>query len=243
VLVITAATSEELRETLKIADIKHYESHAGMHFFFGQLGGRDILIVQTGVGPKRAGAAANKILQAHAPAAVIAVGAAGAADPSLCVGDIVIAKTILHHAGGQFPADERRSEKIAAQLRAQGMPVSCGDCFTTGTFIHTARQKQLIFQNTGARVIDMESASLIKRLHPAGVAFVNIRIISDTARQDAFNIEYFYGYKKKAGGFGAYAYFMQNPKEILRAASLRKNVRLVGKRIAAILEIILERTD
>ena len=238
-LVIAAATSEELCETLKIMAITRRESHTGMHFFFGHINGRDIVLVQTGAGPKRAGAAANKILKTHAPDAVIAVGAAGAADPSLCVGDIVIAKTIIHHAGGNFPADETRSEKIAGQLRAAGMPVFRGDCFTAGTFIHTARQKQLIYQTTGARVIDMESASLSKRLHPAGVAFVTIRIISDTAREDVFNVESFYGCKKKAGGFGACAYFMQNPKEILRAASLRKNVRLAGERIAAVLEKVI----
>lgn len=238
-LIIAAATAEEIRETVKTMALQSRTRHGGMLCFSGRLGGRDIVLVQTGVGPKKAGAAANKILKSHAPSTVIAVGAAGATDPSLHAGDIVIARTMLHHAGAQFPADEQWSGKIAGQLRALGMPVSRGDCFTAGTFIHTAVQKQHIFQKTGARVIDMESASLSKRLHPAGVAFINIRIVSDTAGKDTFNIEEFYRCKQKAAGTGAYAYFIRNPQELLRAVSLKKNVRLVGKRIAAILEHVL----
>ncbi len=239
-LIIAAATSEEIRETLKIADIERHRRHGGMHFFSGRLASRDILLVQTGVGPKKAGAAANKIVKDHAPQAVIAVGAAGATDPGLRVGDIVIASAMLHHTGQQFPADAAWSEKITRQLRALGMPVSRGDCYTAGTFIHTAGQKQQLYQSTGARVLDMESASLAKRLHPQGVPFINIRIISDTAGKDAFNIEAFYGQTKKNGRFGSCAYFLQNPGELLRAAQLKKNVRLVGKRIAAVLAHVVQ---
>lgn len=238
-LVIAAATAVELRAALQTIAVQKHESHAGMHFFFGHLNGRDILLVQTGVGPKKAGGAANRILKNHDPCTVIALGAAGAADPRLHDGDIVIADTIIHHAGAHFPADAARSERIAQQLRAAGMPVHRGDCFTAGTFIHAAREKQRIFQSTGARVIDMESASLAKRLHPAGVPFLNIRIVSDAAKKDAFNIEAFYRFRGKGAGMGAYAYFIANPAELMRALRLKKNVRLVAGRIAAILEKIV----
>ncbi len=182
VFVIIAATYEELHDALKRMTQVRRESRPGMHFFYGRMNGCDLLLVQTGVGPKKAGAAANRILKDHAPPAVVSIGAAGAADPSLHVGDIVIIKNIFHHAGGHFAADALRSELVTKQLRDAGMPVSRGDCFTVGTFIHTAGEKQHIFETTGARVIDMESASLAKRFCPAGVAFLDIRIVSDISQ-------------------------------------------------------------
>ena len=129
--------------------------------------------------------------------------------------------------------------QITVQLSDAGMPVSRGDCFTVGAFVHTVGQKRFIFENTGARVIDMESASLAKRFCAAGVAFLDIRIISDTARKDVFNIEAYYACKKKAGRAGAYAYFVKNPGEILRALRLKRNVGLVGGRIADIIEKLM----
>jgi len=236
VFVIAAATSEELHETLKRLKIVRSESRTGMHLFFTRLNSLDVLIAQTGVGPKKAGAAANRLLKDHAPQVVLSIGAAGAVDPSLHVGDIVIADTIMHYAGGHFETAAPQSETIAGQLSNAGLPVFRGGCFTVGTFIHTAREKRLIFENTGARVIDMESASLAKRFCPAGVVFLDIRIVSDTAREDAFNIEAYYAGKKKAGWMGTGAYFMRQPGELLRALRLKRNVRLVSSRIADIIE-------
>ena len=239
VFVITAATYEELHVMLKRMAPVRRESRGGMHFFYGRMNGQDLLLVQTGVGPKKAGAAANRILKDHAPPAVLSIGAAGAADPSLHVGDIIIIKNILHHADWHFATDSLRSEQITGQLSDAGMPVSRGDCFTAGAFIHTTSEKQLIFANTGARVIDMESAWLAKRFCPAGVSFLGIRIVSDTAREDVFNIEAYYAFKKKAGRTGAYTYFIKKPGEILRALRLKRNVRLVAGRIADIIEKLL----
>ncbi|MBN2109439.1 MAG: hypothetical protein JW832_18570 [Deltaproteobacteria bacterium] len=235
--VIIAATDEELNGVLKRMTQVRRESLPGMHCFYGRINSRDLLLVQTGVGPKKAGAAANRILKEHAPQAVLSIGAAGAADPALHVGDIVIIKNILHHSGGCFAADSLRSGRVSEQLSAAALPVVRGDCFTVGTFIHTACQKQRIFETTGARVIDMESASLAKRFCPAGTAFLDIRIVSDTAREDAFNIEAYYACKKK---MGMTAYFIQHPGEILRALRLKRNVRLVAGRIADIIERIVD---
>lgn len=237
-LVITAATPEELREALKLFPAMRHERRGGAQFYFGRLHGRDVALVQTGVGPKKAGAAARGILETLAPSAVIAMGAAGAADPELAVGDIVIATAMLHHSGSRLPADEMRSGSIAGRLRDLGLPVSRGGCFTAATFIHEAGRKRHIFESTGARVIDMESASLARRLHPAGIPFVNIRIVSDTADKDAFNIEAFYRARGKAFGMAAWAYFIGSPRELLRAAMLKKNVRLVARRIAALVAAV-----
>ena len=79
--VIIAATDEELSGLLRRMTQVRRESRPGMQYFYGCMNCRDMLLVQTGVGPKKAGAAANRILKEHAPQVVVSIGAAGAADP------------------------------------------------------------------------------------------------------------------------------------------------------------------
>ncbi len=232
-----AATPEELGHTLKKMIPADRKDRAGMRFFRGRLGGRDLTLVQTGIGAKRASAAARKIAQGHAPCEILSIGAAGAIDPALEVGDIIIARAALCSAGGHALCDVARSEAMAQRLIAAGMTVLRGDCYTAKTFVHEARRKQCIFRDTGALVIDMESACLLRELGPAGCAFVNIRIVSDSAREDAFDAAAYYRSKKK--GVGTVAYFAANPAEAVRAAVLKKNIGLVSRRIADILEVIL----
>ena len=140
VFVITAATYKEMQVMLKRMPGVRRESRGGAHFFYGSMHGRDLLLVQTGAGPKKAGAAANRILKDHAPPAVLSIGAAGAADPSLHVGDIVIIKNILHHTDGYFETDATRSERVTVQLSDAGMPVSRGLLYRRRLYSYSQRK-------------------------------------------------------------------------------------------------------
>src|SRR3712207_1247412 len=61
---------------------------------FGQIGGIPALLIAGGVGPARAGAAAEAILEAWTPDLLVMAGVAGALSPSLAVGDVVISAAV-----------------------------------------------------------------------------------------------------------------------------------------------------
>ena len=60
-----------------------------------------------------------------------------------------------------------------------------------------------------------------------------------TSSRDVFNAAAFHACRKSWGRLGGYRYFIHNPGELLKAMALKKNIGLVGMRIADIVEKIL----
>jgi adenosylhomocysteine nucleosidase len=69
----------------------------GIKFSSGQLNGRDIVVAWTGVGKVNAAMTTTLLIEHFKPKHVIVTGIAGAVNPELRPGDIVIAKKTAHH--------------------------------------------------------------------------------------------------------------------------------------------------
>ena len=95
------------------------------------------------------------------PIGFIMAGLAGALDPSLRIGDVVI-----DDCPGEFLPH--------AQCRA-------GKIVTSKTIVATPSEKRLLFEKTGALAVDMESAVVRAVAAKLNVPFVSIRAISDAA--------------------------------------------------------------
>ncbi|HWE04513.1 MAG TPA: hypothetical protein VG326_19060 [Tepidisphaeraceae bacterium] len=95
------------------------------------------------------------------PHGIIMAGLAGALDPSLRVGDVVL---------DDCPADYHP----LTQFRA-------GKIVASPTVIATPAQKRALFEQTGALAVDMESAIARAAATEMNVPFVSIRAISDAA--------------------------------------------------------------
>ena len=98
-LIIACATAAEagaIRKNIRVTG-QHSLSHALVRR--GSLRGREIALVETGVGPRRAKQTAQSIIDHFKPAYVVLMGAAGAAAPGLKLGDIVIIEKILRKEG------------------------------------------------------------------------------------------------------------------------------------------------
>jgi adenosylhomocysteine nucleosidase len=94
---------------------------------------------------------------------VVMAGLAGALDPTLKVGEVVIDGELA----GDFHGVIFRSGKIVASDK----------------LISTPEEKAKLFSKTGALAVDMESAAARKMALAADLPFISIRAISDTASQ------------------------------------------------------------
>ncbi len=93
---------------------------------------------------------------------IVSVGFCGALDPSLEVGDIVVA------------GDEIRSSRRFVR----------GEILSSDRVAVTAGEKRALRERTGAIAVEMESAAVAAKAREWGVPFRCIKVVSDSARED-----------------------------------------------------------
>lgn len=119
----------------------------------GSIGKIAVTVIHHGIGPASAGSAIRELLSHEKPCKVISAGFAGGLDPALRVGD-----TLTADFGN-------------AKILSRALP------------IETPAEKIAAFRETGARLVDMETATLAEACTAAGVPLVSVRAVSDAADQ------------------------------------------------------------
>jgi adenosylhomocysteine nucleosidase len=132
----------------------------------GQFKGEDVCVVHLGVGPA---SAKRRIapLMAEAPHLVVCAGFAGALDPRLRTGDLVIAENFS-----------------TPHLLPPPPATPCGHLFvgplvTQSSPVETAAAKRELGRESGALAVDMETASVAEACRAADVPLLAVRVISD----------------------------------------------------------------
>jgi adenosylhomocysteine nucleosidase len=242
--VIAIASELELRKLRPLIDVGRVEVHGGRKYFFGSMNGRDVCLVKTGAGRKNAAAAARKICSVVQPDLVIIAGAAGALDPALGLGAAIVVETVVRENNFEkifCPGDEARH--ALAVLRGAGMTANAGCCCQVRTFMHRAVDKLALFEKTGAHIVDMESAAFGHEFQSAGVPFVNIRIVSDTARCDTADMETLVRMRYRRGRVTAAWYLLWHPRELVRTWLFYRGMAVADKRIAEAVSILMEANE
>ena len=135
--------------------------------------GADAMLVANGAGRAAATGAVQWGLDQRRVRAVVSTGFAGALDPSLGIGDLFLATTVLgdgrrYH--GSRPAD------CPAGLR-------CGALLTVDRVVQSSEAKRKLARR-GAHAVDMEAAAVAALAAEHGLPFYCLRAISDGAGQD-----------------------------------------------------------
>jgi len=152
-------------------DSTSFESD-GFVFREATVHGRRVAWCVAGVGGERAARAVQLLSIGHHPRLIVTAGFAGGLDPAVPRGSVVRPTEAR---------DERRREPIPLLTDAGGptLPI-----LTVGRIIATAREKQALFNSSGARVVDMETYSVAVAAREAGLRCACIRVVSDDAGHD-----------------------------------------------------------
>ncbi|MDR2182553.1 MAG: 5'-methylthioadenosine/adenosylhomocysteine nucleosidase [Clostridiales bacterium] len=201
---IIGALSVEIEGLLEKMEIGDIHTIGGLVYYTGEIAGKNVVLARCGVGKVNAAMCAQAMKLGFSVSAVINLGAAGAIDNALNIGDVVVATDLVHHdvnAGsfgykpGQLPgmdvlafsADKRLSELAVRACNAAfeqgGIPctVHHGRIATGDQFIEDAATKQHILEEFGALCVEMEGAAIAQVCHQNKTPFVAIRAISDKA--------------------------------------------------------------
>ena len=170
-LLMIAASAHEFAG---FSGLRRQRSRAVRWLALGTVGGADALLVANGYGYRAASRGARTILGAWPVQAVVSTGFAGALDPSLEIGEILVADRILSgHAS--YPA-------LLPPIRPS--EARCGTLLTVNEVVGSAREKRELSVRWAAHAIDMEAAAVAAVTTELGLAFYCVRSISDRASDD-----------------------------------------------------------
>jgi adenosylhomocysteine nucleosidase len=97
---IICALHEELVHLRSDLEGERAEATAGLRFLHGRLDGREVVLVESGMGKVNAAMVATHLASGLGARALVLAGVAGGLDPALDVGDVVVAdRTVQHDAG------------------------------------------------------------------------------------------------------------------------------------------------
>ncbi len=199
---IIGAMTEELTGLLEALTDKNEVRQGGFTLYRGALQGKVVLIAQCGIGKANAAALAQTLVLGGV-SRVLFTGVAGAVGEGLRVGDIVVSSDAVQHdvdvralgyergvvpgEGLAWPADEALQraaleaasalpEVVAGEVRVVPGRVLSGDQFIAD------RDKVAELRETyGGACAEMEGAAVAQICSRAGVPFVIIRSLSDSA--------------------------------------------------------------
>jgi adenosylhomocysteine nucleosidase len=148
------------------------------------LGRRDgSLLTVSGMGWAAAQAAARALVEARV-SALMTFGLAGALDPALHAGSIILPSELLAPDGTRIATHRIWRERVAATLSAShtlSATVNQGCLLTSAHAIESIAEKAAAFRDTGATAVDMESAAVAEVAATHQLPFIAVRVIVDTA--------------------------------------------------------------
>ena len=195
----------------------------------GALGGRSALLVAHGAGRDNARFAARRACERFPVQAIVSTGWAGALDPALRVGDIVVPDRILEFAGRvEYPVglSECIWEGGASGERAR--PVS-GTLLTADEVVLDSAGKASL-RETGASIVDMEASAVAAVAAARGLPFYCVRVVSDTAETN-FAID-FNRARRADGTFSGWKILRQagiSPARWKHLMTLRRDARKASR--------------
>lgn len=197
---IIGAMEEEVIKLKELMEVEETKEIASMTFMKGQLCGKDVVIVRSGIGKVNAAVCAQILVSVFGVDTLINTGVAGSLDAQIDIGDIVISTDAVQHdmdvsalgdPVGQvprmdtfaFPADERLvAAAVAANQEANPeIQTFTGRIVSGDQFISSNEVKERLISVFGGRCAEMEGAAIAHVAYLNKISCVIIRAISDKA--------------------------------------------------------------
>jgi hopanoid-associated phosphorylase len=142
------------------------------------------IVAMSGGDPARARAEAARLVE-RGCALLLSYGFAGALEPRLKPGTIVVPERVVSEDGGIWTIDRARCDRlVSALVHVTGrQAVARGTVLGSDHVLATRGAKTAAHDAHGAVAVDMESHALAAAASAAGRAFAVLRVVLDPARQ------------------------------------------------------------
>jgi len=203
-IAIIGAMKSEVEQLTARMEAVQMVSQTGMDFYVGTLAGKEVVVVQCGVGKVNAALCTQILADRFNVSAIINTGIAGSLQAEINIGDVVLSEDAIYHdmdvtvfgyAAGEvpgigrasFPADHHLI-KVAEQSCREANPdidVFVGRVVSGDQFIMSREKKEWLKANFGGLCTEMEGAAIAHGAWRNEIPFLIIRAISDKADDSA----------------------------------------------------------
>ena len=223
---------KELRQLRGLMSDVSVVRHGKHDFIEGNIGGNEVMLLQSGIGKVNAAIGAVEMISAYSPELMVSSGVAGGACTELNPLDVVVGTRYMYHdvycgsevSYGQFvgmpPHFDAPKEIVgkALALRCKEKIVA-GEIVSGDWFVDTKEKMAEILEKCPKAVaVDMESASIAHTCYVYRVPFVSFRIISDVPLKDTNASQYYDFWDKIAeGSFEVTRMFIEELSSLARS--------------------------
>jgi adenosylhomocysteine/aminodeoxyfutalosine nucleosidase len=200
-IAIMGAMPEEIEPLLaKVENIKKIE-YADNSYYEATYRGKELVIAYSKIGKVFSSLTASILLEKFGCTKLLFSGVAGAINPELKIGDLIIADKLCQHdldisifghaygyvpEGAVFIESDKELREIAKVVAVKNkLSLIEGTIATGDQFVASNDRKAFITENFKADALEMEGASVAVVCDALNVPFFVLRAISDTANDDA----------------------------------------------------------
>lgn len=205
---IIGAMPQEVEQLKSEMENPEITKVAGMEFYKGVIGGKETVVVKSGIGKVNAAMCVQILVDKFGVDGIVNTGIAGSLRAEINIGDMVLSTDAVQHdveaiafgyPVGQIPQMDAFSfvadEKLRAAARAccervnPEIGVFEGRVLTGDQFISDKAKKEWMVQTFDGSCVEMEGAAIAQAAHLNGVPFLIVRAISDKA-DDSASMDY-----------------------------------------------------
>jgi len=228
IIAITFALPAESSDFVRL--LAKPATSSGEGVIHGQIHGRSVVVFHTGVGEKSCRTRIEKFLRQQQLKYLISAGFAGALDPELQVGDLLLSEN--------FSSPELLR---ASRLDFAGGGLSVGKLATVPVVIDSKSERDRWAAESGAGAVDMETEFIAAACAAHGIPMLSLRVMSDTPAEPfptppgvLFDLE------KQKTNFGRLAlYLVTHPGAMMRLNAFRRRIALARQSLTNALDRLL----
>jgi adenosylhomocysteine/aminodeoxyfutalosine nucleosidase len=200
-IAIMGAMPEEIEPLLKRVENIKKTKYAKNSYYEATYKGRDIVIAYSKIGKVFSSLTATILIEKFGCEKLLFSGVAGAINPDLSIGDLIIADSLSQHdlditafghphgfvpEGEVYISTDKNLRDIAKEVASKNsLTLKEGIIATGDQFVASTERKDFISNTFKADALEMEGASVAVVCDALNVPFFILRAISDSANDDA----------------------------------------------------------
>lgn len=237
-IAVIGATHAELRGVLALMRETRMVTQKLPVVYEGRLEGVQTVLILSGIGKSNAVNAADHLFMHYPVDTIFSIGVAGALDPKLQKGDIVIGSSITSVDAFDRPdcfSDPALGESASRSCGKLSITCHAGKLLTVPAMVASTKEKAELRKRFDALAIDMETCHVAHGVLKRNTRFLALRAISDSATQ-SLNVDFS---RLRRGRISTWFYFLCHPGAYAEVRGFSRDIAAVSDRLAFILKALV----